>query len=86
MYGLTTKIQPVEADEEDAATDLLSEINANSASSKSKEDDIPEFSLDDILKVRDEEFADEDRAVKEEEAPIFPDLTFDDEDAPARTS
>jgi len=79
MYGVAS--EDTEEDKEEAASsDLLSQINATNK--ESKEDDIPEFSLDDILKVRDQEFADEDRAVKDEEAPIFPDLTFDDDDAP----
>ncbi len=80
MYGITAEEPAPVKDEEEATTDLLSQINANAPAAK--EDDIPEFSLDDILKVRDEEFADDDRPVKEEEAPIFPDLTFDDDDAP----
>ena len=43
------------------------------------EDEIPEFSLDDILKTRDEEFA-QTAAASEETAPLFPDLNlWDDE-------
>jgi len=79
MYGVASEDTVVIKDEEDVTTDLLSQINANASA---KEDDIPEFSLDDILKVRDEEFAEDDRSVKEDDAPLFPDLTFDDEDAP----
>lgn len=79
MYGVAAEETAVIKDEEDVTTDLLSQINANAST---KEDDIPEFSLDDILKVRDEEFAEDDRPVKEDDAPLFPDLTFDDEDAP----
>ena len=79
MYGVAAEETVAVKDEEDVTTDLLSQINANAST---KEDDIPEFSLDDILKVRDEEFAEDDRPVKEEDAPLFPDLTFEDEDAP----
>lgn len=80
MYGVAVEEPAAVKEEEDDATDLLSQINANAATVK--DDDIPEFSLDDILKVRDEEIAEDDRAVKTEEAPMFPDLTFEDEDAP----
>ena len=79
MYGVAAEETVAVKDEEDVTTDLLSQINANAST---KEDDIPEFSLDDILKVRDEEFAEDDRPVKEDDAPLFPDLTFEDEDAP----
>ena len=44
------------------------------------EDEIPEFSLDDILKIREDEFTDEKREIDEESAPLFPDLTFGEED------
>lgn len=80
MYGMTPEEPAAVKDEEEATTDLLSQINANAATAA--DNDIPEFSLDDILKVRDQEFAGDDRAVKEDEAPIFPDLAFDDDDAP----
>ena len=43
------------------------------------EDEIPEFSLDDILKVGDEEFAKEKRAVDTDDS-IFPDFTFGDDE------
>lgn len=76
MYGLTAE-ETASVNEED---DTVATVGAKSTAAK--EDEIPEFSLDDILKVRDQEFAEEDRAVKEEDVPDFPDLTFDDEDAP----
>lgn len=44
---------------------------------KQVEDEIPEFSLDDILKVRDEQY--DDHNDLSSTAPLFPDLSFPDE-------
>lgn len=46
-------------------------------------DDIPDFSLDDILASGDEKFAEEKRVV-EETLPLFPDLEFEDDVVPAK--
>lgn len=48
-----------------------------------QEDDVPEFSLDDILRVRDEEYARDNRMVMQS---LFPDLDGSDEDVPDETT
>ncbi len=80
MYGAEPEEEKKKAaaDEETVTNELLDQIDANASSAA--EDDVPEFSLDDILKVRDQEFAEEKREVKAEEAPAFPSLNLDDDD------
>lgn len=53
---------------EDLSNDRSREVN---------EDDVPDFSLDDILKVRDEEYAAE---AKQDTGPLFPDLDMPEEE------
>lgn len=78
MYGMSKESSLLHGEEID---EVIEESEVDSTTT-AKEDDIPEFSLDDILKVRDREFNEDDRSVKEDDAPDFPDLTFDDDDAP----
>ena len=50
-----------------------------SAVKAAADDEIPEFSLDDILKINDDKY-NEEAGNSEESAPLFPDLDFDDLD------
>ena len=78
MYGMNQEDKP------SSIQNTVRKSNAQEAilvspQAKKAEDEIPEFSLDDILKTRDEEFA-QTAAASEETAPLFPDLNlWDDE-------
>ncbi|MBQ1532099.1 MAG: hypothetical protein IIZ57_08175 [Solobacterium sp.] len=53
------------------------------APAEAAEDDVPEFSLDDILRVGDEQYAKDNRMVMQS---LFPDLDGSDEDVPDETT
>lgn len=80
MYGADKEEVEVNNTNDDEITnDLMSRIDEKTVQA---DDAIPEFSLDDILKVRDEEFAKEERPVTLDESPAFPELNFDDDETP----
>ncbi len=76
IYGSTSRnvVKPVLETETNTASNSVVETKAAAP----VEDEIPEFSLDDILKVRDEEYQDNESL--ENTAPLFPDLTFPEEE------
>lgn len=89
IYGTNEEDQPSMIQDTVAKSDTVERTTGNALNAEA-EDDIPEFSLDDILKVRDEQF---ENAMKEDSnskvvsdddgtAPLFPDLTLDEEPAP----
>lgn len=89
IYGTNEEDQPSMIQDTVAKSDTIERTTGNALNAEA-EDDIPEFSLDDILKVRDEQF---ENALKEDPstkkvsdddgtAPLFPDLTLDEESAP----
>ena len=93
MYGVDEEDQPSMVGDTVERSEVNEKVVGN-AHNFQAEDDIPEFSLDDILKVRDEEFEEQQAKNSTEEkpvekpadntAPLFPDLTLDeDEDEPA---
>jgi len=82
MYGsglVKDKEEEAREVEEENTNVLMSAINEKE---NVVEDEIPEFSLDDILKVREEEFSAPVREVEEDsvETPAFPEFNFDDEE------
>ncbi|MGM9942281.1 MAG: hypothetical protein ACI32N_09885 [Bulleidia sp.] len=78
IYGADQDNSPSSIRETVQASDALESVIGN-ARNMAAEDTIPEFSLDDILKVRDEE-------VKNTPVmPAFPDLDFDDDDEDDKT-
>lgn len=86
MYGTSVDNAPNLIQNTVEKSNLLESLTGTSAP-KITEDEIPEFSLDDILKVRDDSFSNlhQEPAESEEDAslePLFPDLTLDEpEDA-----
>lgn len=79
MYGTDAEESPLSIHKTVEKTDYA-ESTFGSAENAAAEDEIPEFSLDDILKVRDEEYADEQKTAAEGLEPLFPDLTFDEDE------
>ena len=79
IYGTDQEDSPSMIRDTVEASGAMETVVGN-ASNVSAEDDIPEFSLDDILKVRDEEFtkAKEENTVADT---FFPDLNMDEEEA-----
>lgn len=94
MYGVDEEDQPSTVGDTVERSEANEKVVGNLHNYQA-EDDIPEFSLDDILKVRDEEFEEQQEKAKkaeqkpvekeaDESAPSFPDLSLDeDEDEPA---
>lgn len=79
MYGMNQEDKPSNIQKTVRKSNEQEEILATPQARKA-EDEIPEFSLDDILKVRDEEYAKAVGEASEETAPLFPDLNlWDDE-------
>ena len=81
MYGTDADNSPPLIQDNVQSGNILESMTLTSEVTEA-EDEIPEFSLDDILKVRDEEFAEEYGSLdssEEDDVPIFPDLTFPDE-------
>ena len=79
MYGAHPDESPLTIQKTVEETSVIEQMTVTPEKTAA-EDDIPEFSLDDILKIRDDEFTDERREINEESAPLFPDLTFGEED------
>ncbi len=79
MYGTDAEESPLSLHKTVEKSEL-SDIDYSNAETGPAEDEIPEFSLDDILKVRDEEYAEEQKEAPEELEPLFPDLTFDEDE------
>lgn len=79
MYGANPDESPLTIQKTVEETSVIEQMTVTPEKTAA-EDDIPEFSLDDILKIRDDEFTDERREINEESAPLFPDLTFGEED------
>lgn len=82
MYGTSVDDAPNLIQNTVEKSNLLESLTGTSAP-KITEDEIPEFSLDDILKVRDEGYANLGSSLDKEQDnvldPLFPDLTFDEE-------
>lgn len=81
IYGSTQKNTAAEEPEEESRTSV-SEASAKQPVSSPAEDEIPEFSLDDILKVRDEEYDNAADTDLGNTAPLFPDLDLQFPDDP----
>ena len=79
MYGMNQEDKPSSIQKTVRKSNEQEAIMTSPAYKKAEED-IPEFSLDDILKSRDEEFAEAKSASQEETAPLFPDLNLWDEE------
>jgi len=79
MYGMDADDSPSLIQNTVAKSDMMEDITGKEES-RANEDEIPEFSLDDILKVRDAEYADDSR---DDDGILFPDLSFrEEEDEP----
>lgn len=78
IYGADQENSPSSIRETVDRSDALESVIGN-AKNMAAEDTIPEFSLDDILKVRDEETKPETKP-SSSSTPDFPDLDFDDDD------
>ncbi len=78
IYGFTKEAAPSTIQKTVARSNMTEDLS-NDRSREINEDDIPDFSLDDILKVRDEEYAADER-IKEE--PLFPDFDEPEEEQP----
>lgn len=78
MYGMNQEDKPSSIQKTVRKSNEQEKIMATPASIKA-EDDIPDFSLDDILRERDDAFANALNAT-EETAPLFPDLNLWDEE------
>lgn len=76
IYGADQENSPSSIRDTVEQSDALESVIGN-AKNMAAEDTIPEFSLDDILKVRDEEVKEEKKNA--EETVQFPDLDFDDD-------
>lgn len=81
IYGSTQKNTAMEEPEEEVRTSVP-ETPAKQTAPAPAEDEIPEFSLDDILKVRDEEYDSSADADLGNTAPLFPDLDLQFPDDP----
>ncbi len=79
MYGVNEEDKPSSIQKSVRKSNEQEKIMATPASIAA-EDDIPDFSLDDILKERDEAYANAMSASNEETAPLFPDLNLWDEE------
>lgn len=78
IYGSTERYSAVK---EELVHEEVSIKEEKPVQAPSAEDDIPEFSLDDILKVRDEEYSNPSEDLGNT-APLFPDLDIDFPDDP----
>ena len=78
-YGVNEEDKPSSIQKSVRKSNEQEKIMATPASIAA-EDDIPDFSLDDILKERDEAYANAMSASNEETAPLFPDLNLWDEE------
>lgn len=78
IYGATGSLRTVTPEEEAAGAAAEEKTSAPAEENKPSEDDFGEFSLDDILRTRDEEYSDS----MDNDDDLFPDLNFDDIDKP----
>lgn len=81
IYGADQDNSPSYVRETPEASAVMESVVGN-ARSMANEDTIPEFSLDDILKARDEETK---AQAKTASMPVFPDLDFDDDEDDDKT-
>jgi hypothetical protein len=68
IYGVTRDAEPTSIQKTVEKSNKMAEL-AKDTHQEANEDEVPDFSLDDILKVRDEEYAAESK-----QEPLFPDL------------
>ena len=80
IYGSTEPLAAKKAETHAKAAPARKEEPVATANPTADEE-IPDFSLDDILKVRDEQYDDHDDSLSDT-APLFPDLNFPDDPVP----
>lgn len=74
IYGITKDAEPTSIQKTVEKSNKMAELSKDTHQ-ESNEEEVPDFSLDDILKVRDEEYAAESK-----QEPLFPDLDLPAED------